>query len=384
MKILVVDDVHENRFLFDKLLSRMQHQVVLAENGQQAVDRFLSEQPDLILMDIMMPGMNGLEAIKVIRALPTEKWVPIFVVSALDDVKDIIDGLEAGADDYLPKPISHTILRAKIASTLRSLVLQQRIIKDSQQLKVYREENEREHEFLLAIFERLIKLNDLKDINLQFWLTPAHRFSGDLVYAHRIDDNRLCFMLADSTGHGLAAALPTIIVNQVFQIMSKKGLPVPMIAREINEQLHSQLPPGRFVALLLGMLDSQQQTLEIWNGGLPEALVLDDAGNTLHTFYSSHTCAGILNDKDFDDSCETWHWQSNCELFIYSDGVSEAKDMQQQPFGSQRLLEVLTSVACGERVAAVRQVLDVYMQGSEAQDDISCLAVRCSNIPKTL
>jgi CheY-like chemotaxis protein len=377
MKILVVDDVHENRFLFDKLLSRMHHQVVLAENGQQAVDMFVSEQPDLILMDIMMPGMNGLEAIRAIRALPIEKWVPIFVVSALDNVKDIIDGLESGADDYLPKPISHTILRAKINSTMRSLELQQRIIKDSQQLKVYREENEQEHDFLQAIFERLIKLNDLKDINLQFWITPARRFSGDLVYAHRVDDNRLCFMLADSTGHGLAAALPTIIVNQVFQSMSKKGLPVAMIAREINVQLYSQLPPGRFVALLLGMLDSKQQTLEIWNGGLPDAFVLDDAGNTLHTFSSEHTFAGILSDRDFDDSCEIWHWQSDCELFIYSDGITEATDRQQQPFGCQRLVEVLTSVGCGKRVAAVRQVLDQFTDGIEAQDDISCLAVHC-------
>lgn len=378
MKILVVDDVHENRFLFDKLLSRMQHQVVLAENGQQAIELFLGEQPDLILMDILMPGMNGLEAIKAIRALPCEKWVPIFVVSALDDVKDIIDGLEAGADDYLPKPISHTILRAKIASTLRSLQLQQRIINDSQQLKVYREENEQEHDFLQAIFERLIKLNDLKDINLQFWLTPASRFSGDLVYAHRIDDNRLCFMLADSTGHGLVAALPTIIVNQVFQSMSKKGLPVAMIAREINEQLRSQLPPGRFVALLLGMQDSEQQTLEIWNGGLPDALIMDNAGNILHTFKSVHTFAGILGNRDFDDRCETWHWQSDCELFIYSDGIFEVTDSLQQPFGYQRLCEVLKNAGCGERVAAVRQALEVYMAGTEAQDDVSCLAVRCS------
>ena len=377
MKILVVDDVHENRFLFDKLLSRMQHQVVLAEHGQQAVEMFVSEQPDLILMDIMMPGMNGLDAIKAIRALPCEKWVPIFVVSALDNVKDIIDGLESGADDYLPKPISHTILRAKIASTLRSLELQQRIIKDSLQLKVYREENEQEHDFLQAIFERLIKLNDLKDIYLQFWIMPARRFSGDLVYAHRVDEHRLCFMLADSTGHGLAAALPTIIVNQVFQSMSKKGLPVAMIAREINQQLYSQLPPGRFVALLIGMLDSKQQTLEIWNGGLPDALVLDDAGNTLHTFSSEHTFAGILSDKDFDDRCETWHWQSNCELFIYSDGIIEATDKQQQPFGCQRLTDALTSVGCGKRVAAIRHALDQYRDGIEAQDDISCLAVNC-------
>lgn len=377
MKILVADDVLENRALLDKLLSRMRHEVILAENGQQALELFSSASPDLILMDIMMPTMDGLHAIKAIRALCTEKWVPIFVISALSDVQDVIAGLQAGADDYLPKPFNQAILAAKLSSVQHSLDMQRVIIANTEQLKTYRDQNETEQLFLQSIFERLLKQNDLKDDHLQFWLQSAQRFSGDLICARRVSNQQIYFMLADSTGHGLAAAIPTVIVNQAFQAMTKKGLVIPIIVREINRLLHNQMPPDRFVALALGMIDSKRKSIEIWNGGLPAALVLSSDGELQHAFHSRHTFAGVLGDSDFGDHCDIWHWRDECELFIYSDGLTDARSPDDKLFGQDRLLGTLAQTEPGKRIGAIQQALSDHMLNRCAQDDISCMAIRC-------
>lgn len=377
MKILVVDDIYENRLLLDKLLSRMQHEVILVENGEQAVHALASVNPDLILMDIMMPVMDGLEAIKAIRERTLDKWVPIFVLSALADDQNVLDGLQAGADDYLQKPFSRAVLAAKLGSVQRVIDMQNLIIADTQLLKAYRDENEAEQQFLQSIFERLIKQSDLKDDHLQFWLLPAKRFSGDLLCARRVSKQQIYFMLADSTGHGLAAALPTVIVNQAFQAMTKKGLAVPIIVREINRLVHSQMPTGRFVALVLGMIDAEKKSVELWNGGLPDVYALDGDGKPVHTFRSSHPSAGILDNRQFDDTCEIWHWREACELFMYSDGLTDTLGPDGGLFGQERVLEILRTAPPGAEVAAIQQALEAHMLNREAQDDISCMAIRC-------
>ncbi|AMK76402.1 MULTISPECIES: PP2C family protein-serine/threonine phosphatase [Methylomonas] len=377
MKILVVDDIYENRLLLDKLLSRMQHEVISVENGEQAVESLGSVNPDLILMDIMMPVMDGLEAIKTIRALPRDKWIPIFVLSALADDQNVLDGLQAGADDYLQKPFNRAILAAKLSSVQRAIDMQNLIIADAQQLKVYRDENEAEQRFLQSIFDKLIKQSDLKDDHLQFWLLPAKRFSGDLICARRVSSQQIYFMLADSTGHGLAAALPTVIVNQAFQAMTKKGLAVSIIVREINRLLHCQMPTGRFVALVLGMIDGEKKSIELWNGGLPDVFALDSRGNPAHAFRSTHPSAGILDNREFDDSCEIWHWRDSCELFMYSDGLTDAQAPDGQLFGQERVQQTLRQAPSGAEVAAIQQALAVHMAHRETQDDISCMAIHC-------
>lgn len=128
MKVLAVDDNRTNLHILQVFLRKLGHQVLLAENGEEALARFSQEAPDVILLDIMMPLMDGFETARRIKQQSAERWIPIILLSALNRDENLVSGLDAGADDYLTKPINFVVLEAKLRSIERTLTLQQQVI----------------------------------------------------------------------------------------------------------------------------------------------------------------------------------------------------------------------------------------------------------------
>ena len=128
MKVLAVDDNRTNLHILQVFLKKLGHDVLLAENGEEAVHLFEAESPDLVLLDIMMPVMDGFEAARRIKAMPRDRWTPVIFLSALNRDENLVEGLDAGADDYLTKPINFVVLEAKLRSMQRSLAMQQESI----------------------------------------------------------------------------------------------------------------------------------------------------------------------------------------------------------------------------------------------------------------
>ncbi len=348
------------------------------DNGFDAIDVIAKEQPDLVFMDVMMPGINGIETTQAIRDKYTEKWIPIIILSALTDEDSIVAGLNAGADDYLTKPLNRVILLAKLARVQHSITMQCNLLKANKQLNEYQRKNEIEHHFTKDIFDHLIQHQELDDdAQVDCWILPSKRFSGDLLSFKRIGAERIYFIIADATGHGLAASVPTIIVNQVFQAMTEKQFLVSSIAKEINHRLRVDIPIGRFVALAIGMVDSHNKTIEIWNGGLPELIVINDNCEVVHTFKSQHVFSGVLGDNDFDQRTDAWHWTDACELFAYTDGVTDVLDNNGKMFGEQRLLGELLESKPTERIKHIKNKVHGFMDQKQEQDDVSCLSIRC-------
>lgn len=135
LRVLTVDDNRTNLQILEVFLKKLGHEAIPAENGAIAVAKYEEQRPDLILMDIMMPVMDGLEATRRIREIPTERWVPIIFLSALDRNENLVGGLEAGGDDYLSKPINFVVLEAKMRSMQRTLLMQQQVADSLQRLR---------------------------------------------------------------------------------------------------------------------------------------------------------------------------------------------------------------------------------------------------------
>lgn len=136
LRVLAVDDNRTNLHILQVFLKKLGHAVIAAENGREAIEQFKKQQPDIVLLDIMMPIMDGFEAARRIKAMSVERWVPIIFLSALNRDENLVEGLEAGGDDYLTKPINFIVLEAKMRSMQRSLMLQQHAFEAYKRLQV--------------------------------------------------------------------------------------------------------------------------------------------------------------------------------------------------------------------------------------------------------
>jgi CheY-like chemotaxis protein/anti-sigma regulatory factor (Ser/Thr protein kinase) len=376
LKILVADDTQANLLLISKFIARLGHIVVTAANGMEAVEAFAREAPDMVLMDVMMPVMDGLEATAKIKAL-SRHWVPVIIVSAKSHELDQAKGLEIGADDYLTKPINFVILEAKINVMRRIALMQRQLADNTRQLERYRDEAEEEQRIADELMKRLIHAEGLSDKMLQYWVSPARRFSGDLVAATRSRSNDLYVILADATGHGLPAALNLLPITQIFYGMAEKGFSVSHIAEEMNRKISALTPSDRFVAAVIACINPREKIIEIWNGGNPSPVFVTGEGHIAHHFASRHLPLGILNQQLFDSQTEIHPWETAGRLVICSDGLLEAENANGQAFGKPRFLQVLEQVTDRQRFISLVAALQEHLGNLAAHDDISLVMVSC-------
>lgn len=376
LKILLVDDNPINVKLLEVVAGKLGHAVVIALDGVEAIEKFQSDAPDLIFMDVMMPRLGGIEAAQRIRALPCDRWVPIVFFSALDGIADILRGFEIGGDDYLVKPANPEVIRAKINSYARILAMQDESRRYSAELVAWREEAEEQSQLGQYIIGRLLDSEGLRDPMVEWLNTPAQSFSGDLVCATRGPGDILYVMLADAAGHGLSAALTALPLTQVFHGMAVKGFPIHTMAEELNGRLKAFLPIDRFVAASLAAIDTRNQTIEVWNGGNPDILFIADDGTVSMRWPSRHPPLGILPPSLFSSATETVNYSHPGEMVLFSDGIIEAEDPDGLRLNMHGLEALLGAAPVGARLRAIETGVHRHLAGRAEHDDLSAIVIQ--------
>lgn len=377
MKILIVDDNRLNLVTTSTYCRTWGHVVVTAMDGAQAVERYLAEQPDLILMDVMMPVMNGFDATSRIRVLTEPHWVPIILLTALGSEEDLVRGISCGADDYLTKPVNFTVLREKIRVMERIATIQRQLAESLAGLQEYRDKAEEERHLAAHVMDRIVGFGQENDELVSYRIIPALNFSGDLVASARTPAGDLHVALADATGHGLAAALNVIPMIEVFYGMTEKGFPISRIAIEMNRKIRRLMPRERFVAAILVSVEFSSNTLSIWNGGCPAALFVNQGGEVLRTFSSLHPPLGILVDTVFNSALEVYQWPVSGQLVMCSDGLPEAEDNQGTPFGMTGFTKTLLGIPPQERLDRLIAAFHQHLGEAPQLDDVSIVALEC-------
>ncbi|RLA09205.1 MAG: hypothetical protein DRQ54_03395 [Gammaproteobacteria bacterium] len=377
MKVLLVDDTRANQLIIGKYLRDMGHQVVLASDGIEAIAAFQSESPDLVLLDVMMPNMDGYEAAVKIRALAGEsEWTPILFLSARVTDEDIANGIAAGGDDYLFKPISKIVLAAKMQAMSRIVEMRTTIHEYAQaQMQINKREAE-ERELARHVFDRMTGLQNLDHEWIHYISRPSSHFSGDIIAAETTPEGDLHVILGDATGHGLAAGLTVMPVADLFHALTARGESIVAIADKLNDRLHSLLPTGRFVAAILVAVKPWQGTIEVWNGGCPPVCLIDADGDVKATFDSQHLPLGVLPGIAGNRSISMSYDRDRPEkLYLFSDGVPDAESLVSgQQFTLDRVAKVL-SVNAEQRLDKLMAELESHIGDSSAQDDISIVEI---------
>jgi CheY-like chemotaxis protein len=364
--------------VLNALVRKLGHQTVQAKDGHDAVRVFSAEQPDVVLMDRLMPGMDGHQAMAEIRAIAAGRWVPILFVTADSDVESQVLMLEQGADDYLVKPVHQEVLYAKLEVAARMLALHRQIEEKTRALEKYRDANEDEMRVAKHLMARMIQMDQVSDPMLEHWILPAANLSGDLVAAARTPGGVLHVMLADGTGHGLAAALNVLPITPCFYTMTSKGLAIEAIAATLNRTIRQQLPGDRFVAATLLAVDYAARRVKIWNGGNPPVLALDAGGAVLARFQSRNLALGILPESAFTPEFDIFDYTEPCELFACSDGLFEGLDEHGDiGVGEAAATTLLQGILPRMRAKFLRSRLAARNAEKPAHDDMTFLLVQC-------
>ncbi len=376
MTVMVVDDVANNVVIASQVVKRMGHRVITANSGEEALEKFKVERPDMILMDVMMPGMGGLEATRQIRQTQAadSSWLPILMVTALAREDEVLEGLRAGADDYLTKPLSLPVLKAKIQVFQRIAELQRELTQQAEELSTYYRQAEDERRLGARLMEYMVNREGLSDSALRHRITPAWHFSGDLIAAARTPGNCHHILLSDGMGHGLPAAVTSLPLFDTFYAMSELGYGIGRIVEVMNSRMHTMLPPGRFTALTLVSINPVMGTVEVWNGGNPYPCLVDANGKITKHWKSRHVPLGLLPPEEFSAELEVFSYAEACQLFLWSDGLTEAENAEGEQFGTEQAWATLASAEPEHRFDTLIQALDEHRAGV-LSDDIAVFAV---------
>ena len=377
--ILIVDDKLENRVLLRHMLKKSggDFHFIEAENGRVACNLFDEHRDiDLIFMDVMMPELDGINSTRLIKQRTQHRHVPIIFVTALDDLDTLQRCLHSGGDDFIGKPVSPVVLQAKLIAHLRIVEQQRQLERDKQLLSASQQQTYLDHRIVEKMFQQAVSHNRLDLPGLQFYQSPLSMFNGDLMLVTEHPQEGMYLLVADFTGHGLAAAMGSLPVSEVFFAMTRKGLDIGTIAAEMHAKLQDLLPVSMFCCAILINLDPARQHLKAWVGGMDSFLIIGSNGKLREEIPANHLPLGVHWGSGFDrnllhvDLCE------GDRILCYTDGVTDATNWQGEMFGKERLQDLLEAVPAG---AIDRVIEDIHQFCGEAsqRDDITLVEVLC-------
>jgi CheY-like chemotaxis protein len=375
LKILIAEDNDTDRLILRAIVRKQGHEVITAGNGVEAVEAFRRERPHLVLLDALMPGMDGLEAAQHIKALAGEALVPIIFLTSLSDADELARCLEVGGDDFLSKPYNRTILAAKIRAFNRMRLMHETV---QQQRDLIQARNDRlVHEQSMArrVFDNIAHSGCLDAPNIRYLISAKSIFNGDVLFASPKPAGGFHLLLGDFTGHGLPAAIGAVPLAEIFYGMTVKGFGIGDILREVNTKMHRILPTGLFCCAAMVDVNLHTRQMEVWNGGLPEGyLVHKDGSYTV--LQSRHVPLGVLSPERFSAACERYTLDLGERVMFFSDGLLEAARADGEMFGLGRFRGVLENCRDpGAAFDAVSAALNGFVADDGERDDVTLVEI---------
>ena len=377
LKILVADDTDTDRLILETIVRKEGHQVFSAKNGLEAVAIFQQERPDIVLLDALMPEMDGFDAARQIKSLAGDELVPIIFLTSLQDTDSLVHCLDAGGDDFLSKPYNRVILKAKIKSFNRMRNLHSTMITQRDQLAQHHQRLLQEQTVAKQVFDNVAHSGCLKASNVRYFLSSLAVFNGDVLVAGIRPNGNMMVLLGDFTGHGLPAAIGAMPLASTFYGMVHKGFSMADVLREINKKLKSILPIGLFCCATMIDFNFRRKRIKVWNGGLPAGMIYRPADGSVTPLRSTHLPLGVLPDKSFKDDVQFYDLDAGDRIFMWSDGIHEARNPDGDMFGEERLLELLhhsrePATVFDEILAGVKN----FIGSGEQDDDLSMIEIR--------
>jgi CheY-like chemotaxis protein/serine phosphatase RsbU (regulator of sigma subunit) len=373
--ILVVDDTPDNISVLRSILGT-DYAIKIANSGRLALEIAATQPPDLILLDIMMPEMDGYEVCKHLKADPLTRPIPVIFVTAKTETGDEVQGLALGAVDYLTKPVVPAIVKARVNTHLTLQQARRELEQKNDDLQQTRLELEQknlilndEKELLEDIVTRMRSASPFDVRKIRLIQKLLEKTGGDIALSAYRPDGAQHVMVGDFSGHGLTAAFGGPLVSYIFYQRTAEGRAMRCILEEVNRILYRQLPTQLYMAAGALELSPDRKQVMAWNCGLPPTLYLD-ATHAINRVNSRGLPLGISEEIDTFEPHAQIEMKPDMRIYQYSDGITEANSIERKLYGQERL-EALVSRIYQEQLPleVIWQELDAYCDGRGLSDD---------------
>lgn len=383
IKILIVDDEESNLSLLDYVLRRYNYKIDKVNNGIHAIDKYISNEYDVVLLDVMMPVMDGIETC--IRMNEFNSNVPIILLTALNDDEIIKKGFDAGAWDYITKPWSEVDLISRIqkANKIYNAEKKNRALYDT----IKREHEKQKKEIQLAIevqnyfLPKWMIHND--DVQLCSTYIPSVGLGGDIYDFIPLGDQRYLVYIGDISGHGVQAALMMTAVKSILKMIVdevRDSIVLSEVISRLNTMLAKNIFNNKFLTILIGIIDIPKREFTFYNAGHPPFLIINT--QTLEVKKGSEIGLypiGWNEQLSYSSSYENvMPLEEGMILMFYTDGVIESPCNENECLSTQGLINMVSNELSPDHAIYLPYIVKDYLRKANfniAYDDFTILCV---------
>jgi len=413
-RVLVVDDNADNLDMLSRRLRRRGYEVIPAENGRIALERAAAEHFDLVLLDIMMPDMDGLEVLTRLRAVRSAAELPVIMATAKDHSNDVVRALEMGANDYVTKPLDFPVVLARMRTQLALKRTNEALDSANRRMRLDLEAGAKVQRALIPSAPPSVR-----GVQIAWTFEPCAELGGDILDAFALDDEHLGLYLLDVSGHGVPAALLSVTVSRLLShrgpgsllvdgaggpaagaahgSRDAGGLPSPgstgagghragpatvtrptppaQVAAHLNQQFPMDPATSQYFTFLYGVLETGTRELRYVAAGHPGPLHIDAAG-AARSLESTGLAIGWLPNARFEE--RSVRLARGDRIYFFSDWVTEAQNAEEELFGMERFAELLErarDVTLERSLEELQIRLRQWCGAAAPGDDVSVLAV---------
>ncbi|MEM1391836.1 MAG: SpoIIE family protein phosphatase [Cyanobacteria bacterium P01_D01_bin.116] len=331
-QILVIDDDPAVQILLKRMLEKQGYEVVAVSNGENGIAQAIVSNPALIICDWLMPGLSGLDVCRYIKKDPNLSTTFFILLTSLDSVADRVKGLDAGADDFITKPIEQNEMQARVRAGLR-------LHQMSQDLKAQKQILEAELSEAADYVRSLLPMPMLHPFNINYTFIPSQQLGGDCFDYYWLDPDYLAIYLLDTAGHGLKATLPSISVLNLLRSRALKGLNYYQpkeVLNALNSTFQMSYQNDKYFTIWYGVYNIIKRELIYSSAGHPPAILLDRS-NDIQLLKTPGMPIGMFPEVKYTNGfCKI---EKNSTLYIFSDGAYEISLSDGQLMGLENFIQ---------------------------------------------
>jgi sigma-B regulation protein RsbU (phosphoserine phosphatase) len=378
-EILVVDDDAMSRRVLAQLLSAAGYNCRVSNDGSEALETIHTRPPSLLLLDFDMPGLNGAEVLRCLRSDedPTVAQIPAIMLTAHGSDQSEVSCLQAGADDFVTKPVNASVLRARIETQLRLRSMRRQLERQNDELEKWRRDLERD---LAAARLTQQSLIPQKPLLLPGWQIatcyhPVIQVGGDIYGWLRMKDGRVLFWIADGTGHGAAAALLTTLAKLLFHHGSMDHDSPASLMEAVDNDFRSTFGARSFMTAMCVALDPATGQAQVVGAGHPSLLVVHHNGTT-ESIASVAPPLGMIKRSAFTETAIDLG--PGDAFLLYTDGLFNWSKDERHRVTPEQLEKTLDHSAPSADALLKRIVEQTAPENfvKTAPDDVAAIAVR--------